>query len=60
MKWLDDESVKAIQEGTYDISQHFEDADALSMFPESCNFDKPEGWDDAMEDVKTLLNVPNY
>ena len=60
MKWLDEDSVNAIQDGTVDLSLHMPDPEALSTLPENACFDKPDGWDEAMEDVRTLLNVPNY
>ena len=58
IKWFDEATVKEIQDGKYDYKHHFKDQEALEALLENCSFEKPDGWEENMDEVRTLLNVP--
>ena len=57
IKWFDEQAVILINQKRYDFSTEFKDQKSQAVIKPNCSFEKPNGFDDAMNNVKRLLNL---
>ena len=59
VKWLDESDQQLANQGKFDYLQYFKNKDENQNLPfAGYGFNKPDGWDEAMNDVRTLLGSP--
>ena len=60
VKWFGESAIESINNKTFDseIKKIFTNENSYNALPEGSSFNKPEGWDQGLEDVRETLDVP--
>ena len=57
MKWFDEPAVVLINQGRFDVSGSFQDERSAAALKPNATFKKPADYDDAMLNVRRILNI---
>jgi len=57
VKWFDEPAVVLINQGRFDVSGSFNDPKSAQALKPNCSFKKPAGFDDALQQVRHVLNI---
>lgn len=57
VKWFDEPAVVLIDQGRFDVSGSFSDERSAAALKPNCTFNKPQGFDDALRQVRHVLKI---
>lgn len=60
VKWFDEQTIKLINQRTFDFTTQFQEDDSANQVKPNCTFSKPDDLDFQISRIKRELKVPNF